>query len=37
VENTNQKHGLQTQGVDEEGFFNQRDDNVESYLMALAT
>ena len=35
-DNTGEWHGLQTQGFDEEGFFNQADDTVETYLMALA-
>ena len=36
VENTKMPHGLQTEGVDDVGFFNMRDDNVETYLTALA-
>ena len=37
VDNTKQPYGLRTQGVDDLGFFNQRVDNVETYLVALAS
>ena len=37
MDNTKQPYGLRTQGVDDLGFFNQRDDNVETYLVALAS
>ena len=36
VENTKMPYGLQTQGVDDIGFFNMRDDNVETYITALS-
>ena len=36
VKNTGMPHGLQTGGVDDVGFFNMRDDNVETYLMTLS-
>ena len=37
VDNTKQPYGLRTHGVDDLGFFNQRVDNVETYLVALAS
>lgn len=36
TENTKIPYGLQTQGVDDVGFFNQRLDIVETFLVALA-
>ena len=36
VANTKMPYGLQTQGVDDIGFFNMRDDNVETYITTLA-
>ncbi len=37
MDNTKQPYGLRTHGVDDLGFFNQRVDNVETYLVALAS